>query len=183
MTRSALIAIGALLCTATTAQLSACGGAAALGGGQEATEEHPLLGVQGPDFELPVESGGVGKVALSQLTGKVVLVDFWATWCKPCKASFPEYQRIAAKHPGELVVVAVSVDEQRDGIAAFARDTGAKFLVAWDEGQAVSGAWSPPTMPTAFLLDRAGVVRHVHAGFRDGDAEKLTARIEALLAE
>ncbi|MCC6214905.1 MAG: TlpA family protein disulfide reductase [Polyangiaceae bacterium] len=183
MTRPPLAALSALLAALALAPLPACGGAGALGAGADSTEEHPLVGVQAPDFELPLESGGSGSVTLSALSGKVVLVDFWATWCKPCKASFPEYQRLQAQHPEDFVVVAVSVDEQREGIAGFARDTGAKFLVAWDDGQAVSKAWSPATMPTAYLIDRAGVVRHVHAGFRDGDAAKIAARVDALLAE
>jgi thiol-disulfide isomerase/thioredoxin len=168
----------ALLAAFTT--LAACsgsrGGPAASGGG----DEHKLVGAQAPPFELPTQSGSPAKISLEGLSGKVVLVDFWATWCKPCKESFPHYQRLSEKYSGDLVVVGISEDDDASGIADFAKTTGAKFALAWDDGQALSQSYEPPTMPTSYLVDRAGIVRYVHVGFHKGDEAELDSKIAQL---
>ena len=144
-----------------------------------AVADHPLLGAPAPDFELP-SADGKRKVGLAAQAGKVVIVDFWATWCEPCRASFPAYQRLVDELGGKLSVIGVSVDEEPSGIAAFAASTGAKFPLAWDEGQGVSKSYQPPTMPTSFVVDAHGVVRFVHAGFTDGDEAQLKTEVSSL---
>ncbi len=170
-----LIAIACLIC-------SACSGRGMGGGAASADEgdEHRLVGVQAPSFELNAQNGGE-TVSLEAARGKVVIVDFWATWCKPCKESFPFYQRLVGQHGGELMVIGVSVDEEPDGIADFARETGATFPLVWDEGQALSRESPPPTMPTSYIIDRSGIVRFVHAGFKSGTEEDLQSKVASLL--
>ncbi|MBK8994372.1 MAG: TlpA family protein disulfide reductase [Myxococcales bacterium] len=143
--------------------------------------EHSLVGAPAPPFDLPGYSGGAKKVALSDGAGKVMLVDFWATWCEPCKDSFPHHQALAEKYAGQVVVVGISIDDEPGGIADFAKKNGAKFAIGWDEGQSVSGTYSPPTMPTAYIIDKSGIVRYVHAGFRKGDEAEIDAHIAELL--
>ncbi len=157
----------------------ACSGAR-LGSSSGAGEEHALLGVQAPSFDLPAQSGGE-RASLGAAAGKVVIVDFWATWCKPCRESFPFYQRLADTHAGSLVVIGISVDEEPSGIGQFAKETGAKFALAWDEDQSLSKRYAPPAMPTSYIIDQNGIVRHVHGGFRAGDDEIIQSKVASLL--
>jgi cytochrome c biogenesis protein CcmG, thiol:disulfide interchange protein DsbE len=171
------IAIG--LCAATSLFWGV--GCEKMGAGAQsaAPGEHPLLGAAAPAFELKA-AGANGKVSPAH-AGKVVIVDFWATWCVPCHESFPSYQRLVDTFGGQLVVIGVSVDEDPQGIAAFARDTGAKFPLAWDEGQIVTKSYQPSTMPTSFVIDKHGIVRFVHVGFRSGDQDVIASEVRSLL--
>jgi cytochrome c biogenesis protein CcmG/thiol:disulfide interchange protein DsbE len=155
-----------------------CGGGAGPSAAH-AVSEHPLLGAPAPDFELP-SADGKRRVGLAEQSGKVVIVDFWATWCEPCRASFPAYQRLVDEFGGKLAVIGVSVDEEPSGIAAFAASTGVKFPLAWDEGQGAAKSYQPPTMPTSFVVDAHGVVRFVHAGFTVGDEAQLKTEVSSL---
>jgi peroxiredoxin len=155
-----------------------CGGA----GGQpvaSASAEHELVGAKAPEFELP-SAVGKGRVSLATHAGKVVIVDFWATWCDPCRASFPAYQRMVDEFGGKLGVIGISVDEEPSGIPAFAESTGARFALAWDEGQGAAKSYQPPTMPTSFVVDKHGMVRFVHAGYTDADEAQIKSEVRSL---
>ncbi|HVY29731.1 MAG TPA: TlpA disulfide reductase family protein [Polyangiaceae bacterium] len=170
-----------LLVLPATLWLSAC--AAGMGGGganSAAGASHALVGAPAPAFELREVSGG-GDQSLEAYAGKVVIVDFWATWCKPCKESFPAYQKLVTQMGGDLVVVGVSQDDDSKGIAAFLSETGAKFPVVWDDGKAVAKSYDPPSMPTAFVIDKSGIVRFVHVGYRPGDEATLEDEVRSLL--
>lgn len=157
---------------------SAC--ASGMGGaGSSAAESHPLLGAPAPAFELREVAGAPQSLAAH--AGKVVIVDFWATWCQPCKQSFPAYQRLVERLAGALVVLGVSQDDDSQGIAAFRSETGAKFPLLWDDGKAVAKSYDPPSMPTAFVVDQSGIVRFVHVGYRDGDEATLEQEVRSLL--
>lgn len=168
-----------LLLLLVTLLVTGCGG---MGGARGANDaEHPLVGAAPPAFELPTAVGEKKTVPLTAGQGKVTIVDFWATWCDPCRDSFPHYQKLVDKHPGRLVVVGISIDEDPAGIEAFVKETGVSFPILWDEGQKVSTAYDPPTMPTSYLIDKNGVIRYVHAGFHPGDEAKIAAEVEELL--
>jgi len=158
------------------------GGCGSLGSGANsaASEQHPLLGAAAPSFEL-ASPDGKQKVSLASFAGKVVVVDFWATWCTPCHESFPAYQRLAEKFGSKVAVIGVSVDESPAGIAQFAKETGAKFPLAWDEGQLTSKGYQPPTMPTSYVIDSNGVVRFVHSGFHPGEEREIESELSSLL--
>jgi len=161
--------------------LFACDPAGTPGGASSAADaEHPLLGASAPGFELGAPDGK-HKVSLSDHAGKVVVVDFWATWCAPCKESFPAYQRLAQKFGNRLTVIGVSVDDDPAGIPKFAKETGAQFPLAWDDGQITSKSYQPPTMPTSFVVDQSGIVRFVHSGFHAGDERAIESEISSLL--
>jgi len=163
------------------ASLTACASGAAGGATSGATaSEHRLVGAPAPEFELKDLAGGAVQ-SLAAHAGKVVVVDFWATWCEPCKESFPAYQKLVDQMGGQLVVVAVSQDDDPKGIGAFRSETGAKFPIVWDEGKAVAQSYDPPTMPTAFVIDKSEIVRFVHVGYRAGDEQTLAQEVQSLL--
>ncbi|HEY3667495.1 MAG TPA: TlpA disulfide reductase family protein [Polyangiaceae bacterium] len=143
-------------------------------------EQHPLLGAAAPSFELS-SPNGKQKVSLASYAGKVVIVDFWATWCTPCHESFPVYQRIADKYGSKVTVIGISVDEDPAGIPKFVKETGAKFPLAWDDGQLTSKSYQPPTMPTSYVIDASGIVRFVHSGFHAGEEQELESELDSLL--
>lgn len=123
--------------------------------------------------------------SLPNTSGKVVLVDFWASWCGPCKASFPALNRLHAKYASQgLVIIGVGVDDNAAKYQEFAGKMGAKFPIAHDSGHKAAEFFNPPSMPTSYITDRKGVIRQVHTGFRGAKTEaEYTTEIEALLAE
>jgi cytochrome c biogenesis protein CcmG, thiol:disulfide interchange protein DsbE len=121
---------------------------------------------------------------LPALKGKVVYLDFWASWCAPCKASFPVLEAWQKEFAAQgFSVLAVSVDEKADDMAKFLKKNPVTFPVVRDAGQKLVAAANVSTMPTSLLIDRKGVIRKVHSGFRGGDAAALHAEIAKLLAE
>lgn len=115
--------------------------------------------------------------------GKVVLVDFWASWCAPCRASFPALNELQKKYGARgLVIIGVGVDRDRGDYEKFARKMKAAFPLVHDVEHRAAAAFGPATMPTSYLVDRKGVVRHVHTGFKGAKTtSQYTAEIEALL--
>ena len=143
------------------------------------------MGSPAPDFAAEAIVGD-GPKTIKDASGKVVLVDFWATFCDPCKKSFPAYQKLVDQFAGDLVVIAISVDEPdnatKEQIAAFAKTTGVKFAVVWDKAGEIRGKkYEVPKMPTSYIVDKTGVVRHMHAGYEDGEDTKVAEEVKALL--
>jgi thiol-disulfide isomerase/thioredoxin len=123
-------------------------------------------------------------VSLSPHKGQVVYLDFWASWCTPCKASFPFMNALHEElGPKGLTILAVNVDEQKAAADRFLQQVPAKFRIAYDPKGVTPEQYAVKAMPTAVLIDRRGQIRHVHAGFRERDREALRAQVEALLRE
>lgn len=121
---------------------------------------------------------------LKALNGKVVLVDFWASWCGPCLQSFPWMNEVQQKHAAEgLVIVAVNLDHDRALADAFLRKVPAKFRLEFDPAGNIARQFDVQAMPTSFLIDRSGQVRVRHAGFKDKHRAGREAEIEQLLKE
>lgn len=151
--------------------------------GESSGGDHPLVGKPAPDFTLE-SVNGQGTISMKSMEGKVVLVDFWATWCEPCKKSFPKYEELNVKYKDSgLQIVAISEDDDKDGVPEFGSEHGAKFPIGWDEGKEIAEKWQPKSMPQAFIVDKKGVVRHAHLGYHDGDEDKLDGQIKKLLDE
>lgn len=119
------------------------------------------------------------------IAGKVALVDFWASWCAPCKASFPAFARLHTDFASRgLAIVAISVDEKSVAYAAFVKKLQPPFVTLLDADHRLVQALKVPAMPTSYLIGRDGRVRFVHAGFHGAATEQeLRSQIESLLAE
>jgi thiol-disulfide isomerase/thioredoxin len=121
------------------------------------------LGKPAPNFTLsgfsPEET-----VTLSALKGKVVLVDFWASWCHPCRQLMPRIAEIKARFP-DVEVVAISVDTDRDKALTFVRAVEPGLRPVHDSAQTVSDAYRVERMPSSFLIDKQGVLRFRHDGY------------------
>ena len=139
----------------------------------------PEIGKAASTFSLTSVNGG-NKMAIEK--GKVTIVDFWATWCEPCKKSFPKYQELYVKYKASgLEILAISVDDEKKEIPDFIKTYGAKFPVGWDEGHKVADCYKPPNMPSAYVIDKNGVVKFVHNGYHDGEEKELEKEIKSLL--
>jgi len=123
------------------------------------------------------------KGTLPATAGKVVLVDFWASWCGPCKQSFPALERLHEKYGKRgLVIVAVSVDEDADAMQEFLDAHPVSFAVVHDAQQRLVEATEVEAMPTSFLIGKDGKVAVVHTGFKgDETEEQIAIEIEGLL--
>jgi cytochrome c biogenesis protein CcmG, thiol:disulfide interchange protein DsbE len=139
----------------------------------------PEVGKNASSFSLTSVNGG-NKMAIEK--GKVTIVDFWATWCEPCAKSFPAYQDLYVKYKASgLEILAISVDDETKDIPDFLKKHGAKFPAGWDEGHKIADCYKPPKMPSAYVIDRNGVIRHIHEGYKDGKEKELEKEIKALL--
>lgn len=110
---------------------------------------------------------------LAGYKGKVVYVDFWASWCTPCRASFPFMAEIAGVHGDELAIVAINVDEKREDALAFLKDYQTPFDIVFDHAGELAARYEVPGMPTSFLYDREGQLIGKHVGFRKKDMESI----------
>lgn len=112
-------------------------------------------------------------------------MDFWASWCAPCQASFPALAKIFTDYsPRGLVIVAVSQDDATGPYEAFVKKYRPTFPTVRDQTHALARAVDVPAMPTSYLVDRSGRVRFVHAGFHgDSTVREIRTEIEQLLAE
>jgi peroxiredoxin len=141
------------------------------------------VGDRAPDFSLPALAGGTVK--LSSLRGSVVVLDFWASWCAPCKKELPALEKLAqkwgaAKQP--VIVIAVGIDKDRAKAEKQVETMKLSSVkVLWDPDGKVPAAYDIPTMPSSFVISPTGLVKAVHAGYSGGDEKKLAAEVEALL--
>ena len=136
-------------------------------------------GERARDFEQKTLRGDTVK--LSQMRGKVVLLDFWASWCEPCKRELPILAKMAPRLKEQGVeIVSVNIDDKKDNAEAFLRSHGLDLTVVYDKDHKIVGEWAPPKMPSSFVIDRAGVIRAVNEGFDAGDEAKLEKQLTAI---
>jgi len=145
--------------------------------------EDPIRpGQPAPGFELPRLDGGPA-IALSALRGRVVLLNFWATWCGPCEAEMPAMQRLYQALAGpDFELVAVSVDASREDVEAFRSRLGLGFPIALDPEKRVADAYQSHRYPESYLLDREGRILARYIGPRDWDTAIYVDHIRSVIA-
>lgn len=168
-----------------------CGGAGAAGpaaaaGADGAPAGEVTVGAAAPEIKAELVTG-TGPSTLGQARGKVTILDFWATHCGPCRTSFPEYQKLVDQFNGQVQVIAISTDDPEDvgsdALVEFAQQTGVKFAVVWDKTRETASKYNPPNLPTSYVIDQEGVLRHVHAAYVTGEEQKIASEVKALLGQ
>ncbi|EDM77874.1 thioredoxin family protein [Plesiocystis pacifica SIR-1] len=164
-----------LLCAALLAMPLACDG------GTKTAAPSDAVGQAAPALAGQDLSGA--PVSLAELRGKVVIVDFWASWCEPCEAAMPTLEGLSRAYGEALVIVGVSVDEDEAAMREFAERVAVSFHLVHDLDHAIADAWAPPKMPTTYVIDRAGNVAAVQAGYDEAAEGRLRAAIDRALAD
>ncbi|MCG6968834.1 MAG: TlpA disulfide reductase family protein [Gammaproteobacteria bacterium] len=140
-----------------------------------------LFAADAPTFELPADEN---TISLNQLQGSVVYLDFWASWCTPCRKSFPWMNKIQSKYKDKgLVVVAVNLDKSKSKADDFLKEFDRNFIVAFDPEGKTAESYKVMGMPSSYLIDRKGQLHLSHIGFRESDTEKLESKIRELLKQ
>jgi len=141
-----------------------------------------LVGNKAPDFALKSSTGE--NLRLSEYRGEVVMINFWATWCGPCRQEMPllddlynRYERVGFK------LLGVNIDDNSQRAIDMMRELGVNFPVLFDATKDVSKLYEVNAMPVTVILDREGNVRHVHQGYKPGYEEKYLNEVRALLRE
>ena len=142
------------------------------------------IGSKAPNCALSSMNDTQSFDDLQQFQGKVLYVDFWASWCPPCAKSFPFMNGLDhdLKASG-LQVIGVNLDQVPEDAKTFLAKYPAKFIVAADANEKCAKDFDVKAMPSSYLIDRNGVIRYVHLGFRSGEAEEIRVLAEQLLAE
>lgn len=135
-----------------------------------------------PDFTLP--SRGGESVTLSSLKGQVVMINFWATWCGPCRQEMPLLEEIYSRYNRMgFTLLGVNVEEDSRGADAFLKETPVSFPVLFDSENEVSKLYDVIAMPSTVILDREGTVRYLHKGYKPGYENEYLSQIRTLLKE
>ena len=137
------------------------------------------LATQAPVFELPSDSG---SVSLQKYRNQVVYIDFWASWCVPCKHSFPWLNKMQERYGEDgLKVIGINVDKDKALAAKFLEHVPATFDIAYDPEGEVADLYSLKVMPSSYLIDRDGNLIHAHKGFKTSDGSRMEDMIRKLL--
>lgn len=159
---------GALIIAVIALVLSGCG--------RPPEPEALEIGSAAPAFDLPGLDGK--KVSLNSYKGKVVLLDFWATWCGPCRMTMPVLDRLQKEYPADMTVLAINLQEPPDVVRKYVREQGVAARVLLDESGAVGETYGTGSIPMQVLIDRAGIVRHIQLGFHPDMTSQLRTAIE-----
>jgi thiol-disulfide isomerase/thioredoxin len=132
-----------------------------------------------PSFTLASDSG---TVCLDSLRGRAVLVDFWASWCGPCRKSFPWMKSMQEKYGAKgLTIVAINVDKDREAADKFLSEFPSPFVVAYDPDGKVAESFHVQAMPSSFVIDRTGKIAYAHRGFEPKKAPEIESHIAETL--
>jgi thiol-disulfide isomerase/thioredoxin len=134
-----------------------------------------------PDFQLEV-LGVAGVGSLADYRGKIILLDFWASWCGPCRKSLPLFNEMYADLRGrEFEIIAINTDEDPADGLRFLERYPVDYLVLKDPGTSVPPLYRLKVMPSSYLIDKNGVIRKIFQGFREGEMEEVRTAVEGLL--
>ena len=132
-----------------------------------------------PIFKLP---GDNKSINLENLKGKVVYLDFWASWCDPCRKSFPWMNDMQSRYGGKkFTIVAVNLDSSKADALKFLKNMPANFDIAYDPDGSVASKYNLKVMPSSYLIDKKGELVLVHKGYREGDTNEIENKINKLI--
>ena len=132
-----------------------------------------------PAFKLP---GDNHSINLEKLKGKVVYLDFWASWCDPCRKSFPWMNDIHSRYDSKkFTIIAVNLDSSKADALKFLQKTPAKFTIAYDPEGSVASKYDLKAMPSSYLIDKKGTLVFAHKGYREGDTNAIENKIRKLI--
>lgn len=137
------------------------------------------IGRPAPEFELPDLSGQA--VSLTQYQGKIVLLDFWATWCGPCRLSMPVLEDLQKEYSSDLVLLAVNLQEPLDDVRQYVTEQHIGSRVLLDEDGKVGMIYGSESIPMQVLIDQKGIVRDVQLGFSPSLGARLRGEVRKLL--
>ena len=141
--------------------------------------------VSGPAPNFTLQSNAGGQVSLASLKGKVVMVNFWATWCVPCRQEMPHLQALYEKYNGlGFELLAVNVEKNNaEGARKWLQETPVTFPVLFDPENQVTKLYKVQTMPSTVLIGRDGTMRFMHSGYKPGYENDYQTEVRALLRE
>lgn len=135
-----------------------------------------------PEFKLDAIKNASQKIALSQFQGKVVYVDFWASWCGPCKRSFPKLEALRTKYKDKgFEIVAINMDENIDDAHDFLKQFSVSFPIVRDASGAVAEQYKVKGMPSGYVIDQSGRVNYIAEGFDNDDEKAIEEMVDALI--
>ena len=135
-----------------------------------------------PDFTLKSQKGD--NLKLSELRGKVVLINFWASWCGPCRQEMPILDQLYRHYrPLDFTVLGVDVEQDSDGAKSLLKDVSVSFPILFDNENKVSKLYDVKGMPSTVLVDRDGRVRYMHIGYQPGAENEYQTQIRELIRE
>ncbi len=141
-----------------------------------------IVGKPAPDFALRSLKGP--SMRLSEHLGEVVIINFWATWCGPCRQEMPLLDELYGKYQlAGLILLSVNIDESAEPAIEMAQTLQVSYPVLFDTRKEVSRAYEVSAMPVTVLVDRAGVVRYVSEGYKPGYEKRYTDKLRELLNE
>lgn len=148
-----------------------------------ATSDAPLqVGAPGPAFQLNSSTGK--PISLADLKGQIVLVNFWASWCGPCRQEMPILEQLNTKyHNKGVALIGVNVEPDSAAANAWLKATPVSFPILYDVDSKVSKLYEVQGMPNTVILDRKGVVRYIHRGYSPGAENEYLDQIRALIRE
>ena len=140
--------------------------------------------VKGPAPNFTLKSMNGKNLKLSEMTGNVVLINFWASWCGPCREEMPLLNALHKKYaPLGFTVLGVNVEEQLDGARGFLSNVPVDFPILLDNENKVSKQYKVVAMPTTVVVDRDGNMRYLHEGYKPGDEKKYQKMVKKLVRE
>jgi peroxiredoxin len=140
------------------------------------------IGDMAPNFTLKADTGK--NLRLSEYRGEVVMINFWATWCGPCRQEMPVLNELYQRYrPVGFTLLGVNIDDQAANASRMARRLGVRYPIVFDAQKTVSRLYDINSMPTTVMVDRDGKVRYLHRGYLPGFEKKYQEQIRGLLKE
>lgn len=132
-----------------------------------------------PNFSIANIHGG--RINLDDFKGSLVYVDFWASWCGPCRKSFPFMEELQQQYGDDLAVIAINMDKEEGDAHRFLADHEVTFLIGHDPNGDVAKQFGVIAMPSSFIIDRDGLIQEAHTGFKSKDVKKIHSKLGELL--